>query len=94
MIEVGAFLPPNYDSGSRALTWQGNPAFSDTAFKKAGEAHIRQLLKLCDWLTDARHAIMRGQQPVSSWDDTLKDWRSSGGDKIRQEFEDLLQKNG
>jgi putative aldouronate transport system substrate-binding protein len=45
-------------------------------------------------LIDARHAIMRGQQPVSSWDDTVRDWRSAGGDKIRQEYQDLLQKNG
>ena len=45
-------------------------------------------------LADARHAIRRGQQPVSSWDDTMKEWRSGGGDQIRHEYEELLKKNG
>jgi putative aldouronate transport system substrate-binding protein len=191
---VGAMLPPNYDSGSKAVTWQGNPGFSYTALKKASDSRIKMLLKLCDWLSapfgsgeyllarygvegvdwarnaagdavlnktgqgevpglgvgyiasapavlyyagqaqatkdlfnfqqtfipmsvqdptlgldsktkakssgsldskivDARHAIMRGQQPVSSWDDVMKDWRSSGGDQIRTELETALQQN-
>jgi putative aldouronate transport system substrate-binding protein len=192
-FKIGAIVPPNYDSGSTAVTWQGNPAFSYTALKKAGDARIRQLLKLCNWLAapfgsteyllktygvegvdwqrnsagdaaltktgqsevpglgtgyvaaapyvlyyagqaqatkniyafqqkfvpksvadptlgldsatnnrvgsslyskmvDARHAIMRGQQPVSSWDDAVKQWRSAGGDQIRKELATQLQK--
>jgi putative aldouronate transport system substrate-binding protein len=194
-FKVGAMIPPNYDSGAKAVTWQGNPGFSYTAFKKADEKRIRTLLKLCDWMAapfgsaeyllktygvegvdwarnkagdaalnttgqgevpglgigyicsapavlyyagqpqatkdlyafeqkfvpmsvqdptlgmdsktrakvggslgakiaDARHAIMRGQQPVSSWDDVMKEWRAQGGDQIRKEYEDLLAKNG
>jgi putative aldouronate transport system substrate-binding protein len=194
-FKVGAFLPPNYDAGTTAVTWQGNPAFSYTAVKKAGAARIKQLLKLCNWLAapfgsaeylmknygvegvdwqrnaagdaaltttgqgevpglaaqyicsppyvlyyagqaqatrdiyayeqkfipkavqdptlgldsatasrvggtlqamivDARHAVMRGQQPVASWDETMKQWRSAGGDQIRGEFEHLLQHTG
>ncbi len=193
-FKLGAMLPPNYDSGSKAVTWQGNPGFSFTAFKKGSEARIRMLLKLCNWLAapfgtyeyllaryglenvdwtrnasgdavnnktgqgevpglgiqyiasaptvlyyagqpqatkdlfafqqkfvpmsvqdptlgmdsttkgrstgtlnskiaDARHAVMRGQQPVSSWDDVMKQWRSAGGDQIRSELEAALQKN-
>jgi putative aldouronate transport system substrate-binding protein len=193
-FKMGAMIPPNYDSGSKAVTWQGNPGFSYTAFKKNSEARIRLLLKLCNWLAapfgsaeyllarygvegtdwtrpaggdatltktgqgevpglgiqyiasaptvlyyagqpqatkdlfdfqqkfipmsvqdptlgmdsktkarasgaldskiaDARHAVMRGQQPVSSWDDVMKDWRAAGGDQIRQELEASLQKN-
>lgn len=196
-FKVGAFLPPNYDANVKAVTWQGNPAFSYTAFKKASPERIKLLLKLCNWmaapfgsaeyllkndgvegvdwqrtstgdvqgtstgqsevpglavqyicsspyvlysagqeqatkdifafqekfipmsvqdptlgldfhstaeaqaggklaqiLTDARHAIMRGQQPVSSWDDTVKQWRSSGGDEIRNDYQQQLQQNG
>ncbi|HKT00169.1 MAG TPA: hypothetical protein VJT31_11615, partial [Rugosimonospora sp.] len=49
-FKVGAIVPTGYDSGSKPVTWQGNPGFSYTAFKKAGEARIRALLKVCDWL--------------------------------------------
>jgi putative aldouronate transport system substrate-binding protein len=194
-FKVGAIVPPNYDSGSKAVTWMGNPGFSYTAFKKGDEGRIRALLKVVNWLAapygtaeyllkiygvenvdwardpsgdavlnktgysevmglgtqyivaapyvlyyagqpqatkdlyefqkkfvpmavqdptlgmdsktknrqsgplaaklvDARHAIMRGQQPVSSWDDVMKDFRANGGDTIRGELQDLLQKNG
>ncbi|WP_162907729.1 extracellular solute-binding protein [Allorhizocola rhizosphaerae] len=194
-FKLGGMLPPKYDGGSKAVTWQGNPSFSFTAFKKAPEARIKQLLKICNWLaapfgsaeylltnygvedvnwkrnadgdpvqtdtgkaevpglgvkyvaaphfvlyfpgqsqatkdghayqmkavpmsvadptlgmysptfarqnaametklTDARHAIIRGTKPVSSWDDAIKDWRASGGDQIRSEFEQALSQNG
>ncbi len=193
-FRVGGLLPPDYDGSSKAVTWQGNPAFSFTAFKKAGAKRLRALLKICNWiaapfgtaeyllraygvegvdwamkdgdpvpttagnaevpglsvryiadspqvlyypgqsrathdasafitralpksvadptvglysatnaakssllanqLTDARHAVMRGQQPVSYWDEAVRTWRSSGGDQVRTEFQKALQKRG
>ena len=193
-FKVGGMIPPNYDSGSKAVTWPGSPGFSYTAFKKASDARIKMLLKVCNWLAapfgsaeyllsqygvenvdwtrnasgdvvlnktgqgevpglgvqyiaaapavlyyagqaqaikdvfafqqkfipmasqdptlgmdsktlakvqgtlttkiaDARHAVLRGQQPVSSWDDVMKEWRAAGGDQIRQELQDAIQKN-
>jgi putative aldouronate transport system substrate-binding protein len=193
-LHVGGLLPPNFDSGSKANTWQGTPAFSFTAFKKADKKRLAALLKVCNWLaapfgtaeyllraygvqdvdwtlkdgdpapttqgnaeipglavryltdspqvlyypgqsqatkdafafigkalpmsvadptiglysatngskstllanqlTDARHTVMRGQQPLSYWDDAVSTWRSSGGDQIRKEFEAALAKRG
>ncbi|HEX6685176.1 MAG TPA: extracellular solute-binding protein [Candidatus Limnocylindrales bacterium] len=194
-FRVGGMLPPNYDGGTKAVTWQGNPSFSFTAFRKAPEARVKQLLKICNWLAapfgsaeyllrsfgldgvdwqrnadgdpvqtdtgraevrglgvqyiaaphdvlyapgqaqatrdghayqmkavpisiadptvgmysptssrqgpalatklmDARHSIIRGQKPVSSWDEAVKDWRATGGDQIRNEFEQALSQNG
>jgi len=193
-FKIGAMLPPNYDSGTKAVTWQGNPSFSFTAFKKASTTRLKALLKVVNWmaapfgsseyllknygisptdwtrpaggdvtqtntgadqvpglgvgyvgappyvlyypgeaaattdghafeskwlplsvadptlglysktyatqqsalngqLVDAQNAILRGQQPVSSWDDAVKSWRSGGGDKMRGEFEDALAKS-
>lgn len=190
-FRVGGMLPPDYDSGSKAITWQATPSsFSFTAVKKAPKARLKVLLKVCDWLaapfgsaeyllktygvsgtdwvrkngdlaqtstgtdevpglgvgyvaappyplyypdlasattdvhtfmarslpmsvgdpttglyaqtsatkgpgltnqiTDARHAIMQGQQPLSSWDEAVATWRSSGGDQMRAEFETAL----
>lgn len=36
--------------------------------------------------------ILQGRKQVSEWDAAVAEWRSSGGDKIRGEFEELLQK--
>lgn len=193
-FQVGGLLPPNYDSGSTANTWQGTPAFSFTVFKQASADRLRALLKICNWiaapfgtaeyllraygvqdvdwtmsngdpttttqgnsevqglsvryivdspqvlyypgqskatqdafdfigkslpisvadptiglysaaysskyttltnlLADARHAIMRGEQAASTWDDTMNTWRSSGGDQMRSEYEEALAERG
>lgn len=34
---------------------------------------------------------LQGRKPLSGWDEVVKKWRSSGGDKIRQEFEQAYQ---
>jgi putative aldouronate transport system substrate-binding protein len=59
--------------------------YSPTASKQGGALNTK--------LTEARQAIMRGLQPVSTWDAAVKDWRSSGGDQIRSEFEQALTQN-
>lgn len=189
-FKINGMLPPNYDSGSRAVTWQQNPSFSFTAFKKASKSRIEELLKVVNWLsapfgsaeyllktygtegvdwvrkngdvsqtqaglnqsaglsigyvgsgpdviysvgeaqatrdcyafmkqsipisvadpttglysrtnaaksvtlatiiTDSVQAIIQGQQPLSSWADTVKTWQSSGGNQVRTEFEEAL----
>ncbi len=38
-------------------------------------------------MTDAMNQIVQGRQPVSSWKDAVDNWRKSGGDKIRAEYE-------
>lgn len=192
-FKIAGMMPPNYDSGSKAVTWQGNPSFSMTAFKKASTDRLKALLKVCDWLSapfgsseyllknygvnptdwtrtgsdvvqtntgsdevpglgvgyvgappyvlyypgqaaattdghafesqwlalsvadptlglysktyatkqsalngqlvDAQNSILRGAQPVSSWADAVKTWRSAGGDQMRSEFEEALGKS-
>jgi putative aldouronate transport system substrate-binding protein len=190
-FRINGVLPPNYDGGSKAVTWQQNPSFSFTAFKKASKARIEELLKVVNWLSapfgsaeflqktygiegtdwvrtngdvaqtqagsnqagglsigyvgsgpdviytageaqatrdcygfmkdsiplsvadpttglysrtnaqksatlsgiiiDSVQAIIQGQQPLSSWADTVKSWKNSGGDQVRTEFEKALQ---
>lgn len=38
--------------------------------------------------------IIQGRKPISALDGAIKAWRSGGGDKIRSEYEDALQKQG
>ncbi len=190
-FKIAGMLPPAYDSGSKPVTWQGNPDLSFTAIKKGDKKRIKMLLEVCNWLsapfgteeylfrtygiagrdyevkngdpvvtstgeaevpglsigyianaptvlyfpgfpeatkdgyefqrkflpmavanptlglysntnstkgsdlnlkiTDAQTAILQGREPLSSWDDAVKTWRSSGGDTIRKEYQDALQ---
>ncbi|HIT76491.1 MAG TPA: extracellular solute-binding protein [Candidatus Avipropionibacterium avicola] len=54
---------------------------------ETGQTKNAQLNKL---LTDARSDIITGRKPVSSWADTIENWKSKGGDKVRQEYEESL----
>jgi putative aldouronate transport system substrate-binding protein len=45
---------------------------------------------LAQMLADAELAIVSGRSPVSSWDQTVQDWRAQGGDQTRGELEQLL----
>jgi putative aldouronate transport system substrate-binding protein len=49
-FRINGMMPPDYDSGSKAVTWQQNPSFSFTAFKKAPKSRIEELLKVVNWL--------------------------------------------
>jgi putative aldouronate transport system substrate-binding protein len=78
-FKINGMLPPNYDSGSKAVTWQQDPAFSFTAFKKASKSRIKELLKIVNWLA----------APFGSTEYLLKnygvspaDWTRRSGDVI------------
>jgi len=43
--------------------------------------------------TTALYDIVQGRKPFNSVDDLIATWRKTGGDAIRGEFEDQLQKN-
>ncbi|HVX46888.1 MAG TPA: extracellular solute-binding protein [Mycobacteriales bacterium] len=60
--------------------------YSDTSSSKSAT--------LGDALRDAQYAILQGRKPVSSWDEAVRDWRNNGGDTIRKEFEEALQRKG
>lgn len=42
-------------------------------------------------LTDLQNDIMQGRRPVSDWDQGVKDWKTNGGDAIRDELQQALQ---
>lgn len=49
-FKVDGMLPPNYDSGSTANTWQGPLDFSFTALRKSDDGRIHELLNVANWL--------------------------------------------
>jgi putative aldouronate transport system substrate-binding protein len=58
--------------------------FSDTWSRKQGQ--------LGQIINDAQSDILSGRKPVSSWDDAIRNWKQTGGDKVRTEFEDAFQR--
>lgn len=72
-FRINGMLPPNYDSGSKAVTWQQNPSFSFTAFKKAPKSRIKLLLKIVNWMA----------APFGSAEYLLKNYGVSGVDWTR-----------
>ncbi|MFE3448586.1 hypothetical protein ACFXJ8_06575 [Nonomuraea sp. NPDC059194] len=44
--------------------------------------------------SDRVTSIIAGRAPVSDLDQLIKDWKAQGGDKIRAEFESVIQKTG
>ena len=40
---------------------------------------------------DSITPIVTGRQPLTALDDVIKEWKSRGGDQIRQEFEQSLK---
>ncbi|WP_238014868.1 extracellular solute-binding protein [Dactylosporangium sp. AC04546] len=45
-------------------------------------------------VNNGQNDIIAGRQPLSHLDEMIKNWRSQGGDKVRQEFTEQLQKLG
>ncbi|NUR87202.1 MAG: extracellular solute-binding protein, partial [Nonomuraea sp.] len=45
-------------------------------------------------MKDLQADIIQGRKPVSAWDEGVAAWRSGGGDKMRAEYQDALQKSG
>jgi putative aldouronate transport system substrate-binding protein len=45
-------------------------------------------------LSDVESGIYQGRDTLDDWDDAVQAWRSAGGDQIRAEYEEQLQKAG
>lgn len=44
--------------------------------------------KLSKMISDMQTEVLQGRKSLSDWDDTVKKWRESGGDKIKREYEE------
>lgn len=72
-------LPTSVPNASATL-------YSDTWARKQGQ--------LGTIINNAQNDILSGRQPVSSWDGALKQWRQTGGDQVRAEFEAAAKQAG
>jgi putative aldouronate transport system substrate-binding protein len=42
-------------------------------------------------ITDKYSEIVTGRAELSEWDNVIADWKSRGGDDMRQEYEDAIR---
>ncbi|WP_053202476.1 extracellular solute-binding protein [Jiangella muralis] len=68
-----------------------DPDPTDGLYAPAQSAKGAQLEKI---LEDGRNDVLAGRRPVSQWADVVDEWRSRGGDEIRQQYEDALDAAG
>lgn len=89
------FIPGNPEASRKSYEYQASiiPAlvrepsiglFSDTWSRKQGQ--------LGQIINDAQNDIITGRKPVSAWDEAVRNWKQTGGDKVRAEFEEALQR--
>jgi len=52
------------------------------------ETDGRKWAQLERMMGDAQAEIMKGNQPISTWDDAVQRWKSQGGDQIARELEE------
>jgi putative aldouronate transport system substrate-binding protein len=45
-------------------------------------------------LGDLVNDVLQGRQPVRKWDSAVAEWKRKGGDKIRDEYQEALDKAG
>jgi putative aldouronate transport system substrate-binding protein len=88
------FIPGNPEATRKSYEYQASiiptsvadptlSLFSDTWSRKQGQ--------LGTIINDAQNDILSGRKPVSTWDDVVRNWRSTGGDQVRTEFEEALK---
>lgn len=65
-------------------------AVGDPTYGYYSNTNASQGGSLTTRMVDATNAILAGRKPVSSWKSAVSSWRSSGGDRIRGEFEKAL----
>ncbi|MFL6143963.1 MAG: hypothetical protein ACJ72N_19130 [Labedaea sp.] len=89
------FIPGNPEATRKSYDYQASiiptsirdpqvGLYSDTWSRKQGQ--------LGQIINDAQADIVSGRKPVSAWDDAVKSWKQTGGDKVKAEFEEAFQK--
>ncbi len=62
----------------------------DASYGLYSETQSSEGAQLDATLNDVQTQILLGREPVSAWTAALDEWRTRGGDKIRQEYQEAL----
>ena len=87
------FVPGNPEATKACYEYQKAiipTSVKDPTVSLFSETYSRTGGVLAQHLSDAMNDILTGRKSISSWDSAVSQWRSSGGDKMRAEFEKQL----
>jgi len=65
-------------------------ALTDPTSGLVSATNLKKGPALTKLVTDAAEDIITGRKPLSSWDDAVKKWKSTGGDDMAKEYEEVL----
>lgn len=88
------FIPGEPDQTRKSYEYQKSiipTSFKDPQTGLFSDTWSRKQAALGTLINNAQNDILAGRQPVSSWDDTVSQWRAMGGDQVRKELEQALQ---
>ncbi len=68
-------------------------SIADATLGLYSETYGRKWNQLERAIGDVQSEIMKGNQPISAWDDAVKTWKSSGGDQIISEYNQAYASN-
>ncbi|WP_166355154.1 extracellular solute-binding protein [Phytoactinopolyspora limicola] len=85
------FFDPGHAEFSKAMHEHHSEAIpggvQDDSARLYSETNDRQASSLFQPLNGLRNDIVQGRNTLDDWDKAIEDWRASGGDQIREEFE-------
>jgi putative aldouronate transport system substrate-binding protein len=91
------FVPGHPQAARKAYEYQASvipTSVKDPTFGLFSNAWSTKQAALSMIINNARNDILQGRQQVSSWDNAVKAWQQGGGNQVRNEYEQQLQKAG
>ncbi|MBV1849613.1 extracellular solute-binding protein [Catellatospora tritici] len=87
------FIPGNAAATRKSYEYQKSiipSSVKDPTVGYFSDAWSRKRGALDTILNTYQTDILSGRKPLSAWDDAVKEWRQSGGDEVRGQFQDQL----
>lgn len=91
------FIPGNPTATRKLYDYQASiipTAVKDPSIGLYSDAWSRLQGVLGTIINNGQNDVLSGRQPVSYWDQVVSNWKSQGGDQVRTEFQQALQKSG
>jgi putative aldouronate transport system substrate-binding protein len=89
------FIPGNPEASRKSYDYQASiipTSIKDPQIGLYSDTWSRKQGQLGQIINDGQQDIISGRKPVSAWDDIVRNWKQTGGDKVRTEFEEALQR--
>lgn len=83
--------PGNSEAEFNAMKQTCRDAIPNPVAGLYSETNVRKGPQITEDITQVTNDIIQGRKPVSAWAAAVKKWKSGGGDKIAEEFAQVLE---